>query len=193
MASRFVDQTGKPDLRTPSRTLPIRFTSTTTARFAMSARMPCADTPRIRVGEKMLDEFLNQRVVIDMRGEFVCLGVLLRFDEHFLELRNADRHDARKLRGRLAGDRNQTQSSPHSPGPRRNCRHRPPGRRSGIVSAAAIALDNNGPVCFNNPLDCELHQARISNVRQSLSITWTIIIGAARGARRVVVIAVTGD
>lgn len=43
----------------------------------------------------MIEEFLNQRVVIDLRGEFVCLGTLQRIDEHFLELRNADMHDLR--------------------------------------------------------------------------------------------------
>ena len=43
----------------------------------------------------MLDEFLDQRVVLDFRGEFVCLGTLKRYDEQFLELRNADLHDLR--------------------------------------------------------------------------------------------------
>jgi small nuclear ribonucleoprotein (snRNP)-like protein len=43
----------------------------------------------------MIEEFLNQRVVIDLRGEFVCLGTLHRIDETFLELRNADIHDLR--------------------------------------------------------------------------------------------------
>jgi small nuclear ribonucleoprotein (snRNP)-like protein len=43
----------------------------------------------------MLEEYLNQRVVIDLRGEYVCLGTLQRFDEYFLELRNADLHDLR--------------------------------------------------------------------------------------------------
>jgi small nuclear ribonucleoprotein (snRNP)-like protein len=43
----------------------------------------------------MLEEFVNQRVVIDLRSEYVCLGTLLRIDEHFLELRNADLHDLR--------------------------------------------------------------------------------------------------
>jgi small nuclear ribonucleoprotein (snRNP)-like protein len=48
------------------------------------------------VGElSMIEEFLNQRVVIDLRGEFVCLGTLQRIDDHFLELRNADMHDLR--------------------------------------------------------------------------------------------------
>jgi hypothetical protein len=43
----------------------------------------------------MIEEFLNQRVVIDLRGEYVCLGSLARIDEYFLELRNADIHDLR--------------------------------------------------------------------------------------------------
>jgi small nuclear ribonucleoprotein (snRNP)-like protein len=43
----------------------------------------------------MLDDLLNQRVVIDLRSTFVCLGTLVRFDEHFLELKNADLHDLR--------------------------------------------------------------------------------------------------
>jgi small nuclear ribonucleoprotein (snRNP)-like protein len=40
----------------------------------------------------MLEDFFNQRVVIDLRGEFVCLGTLQGADEH---LRNADLHDLR--------------------------------------------------------------------------------------------------
>jgi small nuclear ribonucleoprotein (snRNP)-like protein len=43
----------------------------------------------------MLEELMGQRVVIDLRSQFVCLGTLLRVDEHFLELRNADLHDLR--------------------------------------------------------------------------------------------------
>jgi small nuclear ribonucleoprotein (snRNP)-like protein len=43
----------------------------------------------------MLEEFIGQRVVIDLRSSFVCLGTLLRLDEHFLELKNADLHDLR--------------------------------------------------------------------------------------------------
>ncbi|HTU91408.1 MAG TPA: hypothetical protein VMF69_15105 [Gemmataceae bacterium] len=43
----------------------------------------------------MIEEFLNQQVVIDLRGEFVCLGTLQRIDANFLELRNADIHDLR--------------------------------------------------------------------------------------------------
>ena len=43
----------------------------------------------------MLDEMIGQIVVVDLRGQYVVLGTLLRFDEHYLELRNADLHDLR--------------------------------------------------------------------------------------------------
>lgn len=43
----------------------------------------------------MLDEYLNERVVLDLSSLFVCLGKLVRYDDHFLELRNADVHDLR--------------------------------------------------------------------------------------------------
>lgn len=43
----------------------------------------------------MLEDYLDQKVVIDFRSEFVCLGTLKAFDDHFLELRNADLHDLR--------------------------------------------------------------------------------------------------
>jgi len=43
----------------------------------------------------MLEELLGQRVVVDLRSPYVCLGTLLRCDEHFLELKNADLHDLR--------------------------------------------------------------------------------------------------
>jgi hypothetical protein len=43
----------------------------------------------------MLDEFLEAKVVIDLVSPYVCLGRLTRFDEHFLELKNADLHDLR--------------------------------------------------------------------------------------------------
>ena len=43
----------------------------------------------------MLDEMIGQRVVVDLRSEYVCLGTLQRVDEMFLELRNADLHDLR--------------------------------------------------------------------------------------------------
>ncbi|MBI1915659.1 MAG: hypothetical protein HYS12_13145 [Planctomycetes bacterium] len=43
----------------------------------------------------MLEELMGEKVVVDLRSAFVCLGTLLRVDEHFLELRNADLHDLR--------------------------------------------------------------------------------------------------
>ena len=43
----------------------------------------------------MIHEFINERVVVDLRSEFVCLGTLVRVDEHFMELKNADLHDLR--------------------------------------------------------------------------------------------------
>jgi hypothetical protein len=43
----------------------------------------------------MLHQLIGERVVIDLRSPFVCLGTLLAMDEHFLELKNADLHDLR--------------------------------------------------------------------------------------------------
>lgn len=43
----------------------------------------------------MLDEMLGEKVVIDLRTSYVALGTLLRYDEHFIELKNADLHDLR--------------------------------------------------------------------------------------------------
>jgi hypothetical protein len=43
----------------------------------------------------MLEEFMGQKVVVDLRSEYVCLGTLLRADELYLDLRNADLHDLR--------------------------------------------------------------------------------------------------
>jgi hypothetical protein len=43
----------------------------------------------------MLEDLLNQKIVVDMATSYVCLGTLLRFDDHFLELKNADLHDLR--------------------------------------------------------------------------------------------------
>ena len=41
------------------------------------------------------EQFLNRKVVIDFRAEFVCLGTLKSIGLHFLELKNADLHDLR--------------------------------------------------------------------------------------------------
>ena len=43
----------------------------------------------------MLEEFIGQKIVVDLRSEFVCLGTLKAIDDNFLELRNADLHDLR--------------------------------------------------------------------------------------------------
>jgi small nuclear ribonucleoprotein (snRNP)-like protein len=43
----------------------------------------------------MLDEWIGQTVVVDLRSPFVCLGTLQRVDDQFLELRDADLHDLR--------------------------------------------------------------------------------------------------
>jgi small nuclear ribonucleoprotein (snRNP)-like protein len=43
----------------------------------------------------MLDEFLDTKVVVDLVSPYVCLGRLTRYDEHFIEMNNADLHDLR--------------------------------------------------------------------------------------------------
>lgn len=43
----------------------------------------------------MLDEFVGRKIVVDFGNEYVCLGLLKGYDEHFLDLRNADLHDLR--------------------------------------------------------------------------------------------------
>jgi small nuclear ribonucleoprotein (snRNP)-like protein len=43
----------------------------------------------------MLDEFVGEKIVVDLNSEYVCLGTLKKFDNHFLDLRNADLHDLR--------------------------------------------------------------------------------------------------
>jgi hypothetical protein len=46
----------------------------------------------------MLDEFLGQVVLVDLRSPFVCLGTLTAADELWLEIRDADLHDLRDTR-----------------------------------------------------------------------------------------------
>lgn len=43
----------------------------------------------------MLDEYVNHKIVIDLKSEYVCLGTLKAHSEAFLELKNADLHDLR--------------------------------------------------------------------------------------------------
>ncbi|MFL5241380.1 MAG: hypothetical protein ACJ8FY_04675 [Gemmataceae bacterium] len=46
-------------------------------------------------GPFMVEELIGQKVVIDLKSPYVCLGTLLSFNEHMLELKNADIHDLR--------------------------------------------------------------------------------------------------
>jgi hypothetical protein len=43
----------------------------------------------------MPQQFLKQKVVVDLRSPFVCLGTLTGVDESYLELQDADLHDLR--------------------------------------------------------------------------------------------------
>jgi small nuclear ribonucleoprotein (snRNP)-like protein len=43
----------------------------------------------------MLDEFIGQKVVVDLRSTFVCIGTLQAVDDSYLQLKNADLHDVR--------------------------------------------------------------------------------------------------
>jgi hypothetical protein len=50
---------------------------------------------RILEGEFMVEELIGQKVVIDLKSPYVCLGTLLSFNDRLLELKNADVHDLR--------------------------------------------------------------------------------------------------
>lgn len=43
----------------------------------------------------MLDEMIDCKVVLDLGSSYLCLGRFVRYDEHFIELKNADLHDLR--------------------------------------------------------------------------------------------------
>lgn len=43
----------------------------------------------------LLDAWRGQIVVVDLRGEFVCIGCLAGADRSFLDIRDADLHDFR--------------------------------------------------------------------------------------------------
>jgi hypothetical protein len=43
----------------------------------------------------VLEELIGVKLVVDLRSEYVSLGTLTRFDEKFIELKNADLHDLR--------------------------------------------------------------------------------------------------
>src|SRR5260370_34708583 len=46
----------------------------------------------------MLEEMFGQIVVVDMKSTFVCLGKLVRADDRYLEIHDADLHDLRDTR-----------------------------------------------------------------------------------------------
>lgn len=43
----------------------------------------------------MFDALIGEKVVLDLRSSYVCLGTLVRADETYYELKNADLHDLR--------------------------------------------------------------------------------------------------
>jgi hypothetical protein len=55
--------------------------------------VPAAATPASE--PTMLHEYMGQKVVVDLRSPYVCIGTLARTDEKFMELKNADMHDFR--------------------------------------------------------------------------------------------------
>lgn len=43
----------------------------------------------------MIEEFVGEAVVVDLRSSYVCLGTLKKLGPAFIELHNADFHDLR--------------------------------------------------------------------------------------------------
>lgn len=43
----------------------------------------------------MIEEMVGQKVVVDLRSPFVCLGTLHSFDTDYFDLRDVDFHDLR--------------------------------------------------------------------------------------------------
>jgi small nuclear ribonucleoprotein (snRNP)-like protein len=43
----------------------------------------------------VIEQYLNHIVVVDLNSPYVCMGLLLAVDDHFLALKNADFHDLR--------------------------------------------------------------------------------------------------
>lgn len=78
----------------------------------------------------MLDAFIGQVVVVDLRSPFVCMGTLVRYDEFHLELRNADLHDVRDS----DSNRENYVAASHATGIKRNR------KRVLVVRADVVAL-----------------------------------------------------
>jgi hypothetical protein len=43
----------------------------------------------------VLEELIGEKIVVDLRSEYVCLGTLITINDHFLEMKNVDLHDLR--------------------------------------------------------------------------------------------------
>jgi hypothetical protein len=54
---------------------------------------PAAPPPA--AGVSLLQEMMGSKVVIDLRSPYVAVGTIMRADDLFIELRNADLHDLR--------------------------------------------------------------------------------------------------
>lgn len=61
----------------------------------MTPDIPRSASELARPAPSMLDELLDAKVVIDLVSPYVCLGRLVRYDEYYIEVRNADLHDLR--------------------------------------------------------------------------------------------------
>ncbi|HZT81995.1 MAG TPA: hypothetical protein VFA26_17345 [Gemmataceae bacterium] len=81
----------------------------------------------------MLEDFVGRKVVVDLSSPYVCLGTLLRFDDHYLELRNADLHDLRDT----DSTRENYVAASHATGIKRN-RKRLVLARSQVVAVALL-------------------------------------------------------
>ena len=57
-----------------------------------------APRPTEKARPDVLEELIGEKVVVDLRSQFVCLGTLRRADALHLELEDADLHDLRDTR-----------------------------------------------------------------------------------------------
>ncbi len=63
--------------------------------------MPASDSPNQASPQEpavlsaVLQRYLGKVVVVDVEAPYVYIGTLVRYDGHFLELRDADVHDLR--------------------------------------------------------------------------------------------------
>ncbi len=43
----------------------------------------------------LMQDYLHQKIVIDLHDQFICLGTLIAIEEQFIVVKNADFHDLR--------------------------------------------------------------------------------------------------